>query len=67
MKKVKLKFGANKADEIADIIAVSGFHTLLSWSLTEGIFETKIVAIVAYPEDKENIVAEKLKTYVYNS
>jgi len=64
MKKVKLKFKMSEAGQVADLIGTHGFITLLSYSISDGIFDESIVAHLAVPEEKEDTALAKLGPWI---
>lgn len=64
MKKVLIKFPAEKASEVADNIGNNGFVNLVSWSSQDGIFGVAIKMWVAYPGDKEDTLLARFQPYI---
>lgn len=64
MKQCTLRFPLNKAKEVAKFFAENGVVTNLSYLETDGFFDKQIVAVICFPDDKEDKVKANLNKYI---
>lgn len=64
MKQAILKFSTTAAKDIAKFLAEHGIVTNLSYSTTDGFFNTNIICIICFKDDQEDKVKANLTKYI---
>ena len=64
MKQCVLKFPMNKSKEVAKFLAENGIVTNLSYAKGDDFFNNEVIAIICFPDDKEDKVKANLQRYI---
>lgn len=64
MKKAKLKFKSNQADEVSTFMAENSVQLLVTWTAEDGFFNTNIFSIVCFPDTLEDKFVAKMNKFI---